>query len=204
MVDCWPNLLHDDDYERRVCRHTRVIYRVTRRGRKGLHIPTRRCADAHVEGVDGNAAPILRWQNVTTLPPPHSQPSKVQSRILVISFPIIAKNGVQPEIDECNSVSSRPIFGIRVFRTYSIFFAISPLRLWVISAQGRRFPSTNRKNYTLNAVSISAYRKCHHNSNIWIQDSWQNSAPEEKCGKKLKINRSVSHVAGLSQKNHSF
>ncbi len=36
VADCWPNLLHNDDHERRVCRHTHAIYRVTRRGWKGL------------------------------------------------------------------------------------------------------------------------------------------------------------------------
>ncbi len=71
-VDCWSNLLHDDDNKRRVCRHTHASYCVTRRGQKGLHIPTRRCAAARVEGVDGNAVRVLWWQARFhgSLPPP--------------------------------------------------------------------------------------------------------------------------------------
>ncbi len=72
-VNCWPNLLHDDDYEWRVCRHTHAIYPVTGRRRKGLHIPTRWCATAHVKGVNGNAVRVLRWPDRFHRSPPLSE-----------------------------------------------------------------------------------------------------------------------------------
>ncbi len=75
-ADCWPNLFCDDNYERRVCRHTHSIYCVTRRGRKELHIPTRWRVAAHIEGVDDNAAQLLRWQACfhRSLAPSHHSP----------------------------------------------------------------------------------------------------------------------------------